>query len=99
MFEPGYTGDGFTHQADEDAAEQAACERAVEGLDELTITEVPQYEVLSATLHGEPVAVADYRHNAPFVDGDTRTIRYEGDEPIEQVFQGDTATGGWYDQD
>ena len=32
LFEPGYTGDGFTHQADEEAAEQDACERAVEPL-------------------------------------------------------------------
>ncbi len=33
QFEPGYTGDGFTHQSDEDAAEQEACERAVQHID------------------------------------------------------------------
>jgi hypothetical protein len=33
-FEPGYTGDGFTHQEDEDRGDQEACDRAVEGANE-----------------------------------------------------------------
>jgi hypothetical protein len=35
-----------------------------------------------------------------FNDGDTRAIRYAGDDfVIRQTFMGDSATGGWYDDD
>ena len=55
------------------------------------------YKVLSFTLQGRRPPLAEYRHDADFTQGDERTIQYEGEEPIEQIFQGSTDTGGWYD--
>lgn len=57
------------------------------------------YKVLSFTLNREPLPVADYRHDAPFIEGDTRVIQYSDGATIPQVFQGTTAIGGWYDED
>jgi hypothetical protein len=59
----------------------------------------PEYEVVAFSLHGLPLPIGQYRHDAPFVEDDTRIIRYAGGMDIEQVFQGDTETGGWYDLD
>jgi hypothetical protein len=58
------------------------------------------YKVLSYTLNGEAKDVDTYRHDAPFVEGDTRVIQYEGDDfQINQTFYGTTAAGGWYDNE
>ncbi|HEX5426533.1 MAG TPA: hypothetical protein VFW94_23500 [Candidatus Acidoferrales bacterium] len=57
------------------------------------------YSILAFTLNHQSRALETYRHDLPFIEGDTRTIQYDGEEPTEQVFQGTTETGGWYDLD
>lgn len=56
------------------------------------------YEVISFTLGHKPQPLSAYRHDAPFIDGDKRAIRYVDDDfTIDQQFCGSPATGGWYD--
>ena len=61
---------------------------------------LPDYKVLAYTLNHEAQAPADFRGDMPFIDGDTRTIQYEGEDepPITQTFSGPTSIGGWYDE-
>jgi len=59
----------------------------------------PRYDILSFTLNHQPQPLDTYKHDAPFIEGDTRIIQYQGDNfEIEQTFHGSTATGGWYDE-
>jgi hypothetical protein len=58
------------------------------------------YKVLKFTLRGTSLPLAQYRHDGDFAEGDTRTIQYEGIEPIEQTFLGSIEEGGgWCDLD
>ncbi len=57
------------------------------------------YEVEAFTLKGESLPLEQYRHDADFVEDDTRRIRYKDGRVINQVFYGTTSSGGWYDQD
>lgn len=56
-----------------------------------------RYHVSAYTLNHEHKPLEDYRHDLPFVEGDTRTIQFEGEVTIKQIFQGPTNSGGWYD--
>ena len=50
----------------------------------------PKYTVLESTM----------ANGIDFDEGDTRAISYESDDfIIRQTFHGDSATGGWYDDD
>lgn len=58
------------------------------------------YKVLNFTLQGTSLPPAQFHHDADFVEGDTRTILYEGFEPAEQGFTGSIEEdGGWCDLD